>query len=305
MSSPLPARTLRKTRYASGRDWLHARLLRRATADAVYAGEVVTAEPPPEPPLRTCPSCGREARTRNERCPFCQTSYYAATRDQRRRWWLIGATAATVLIALLAVIAVIARSERSDRDAADKAEQTRRVAALRVRIGRQQAPHRGAARDLKPAANATDAQLLAARKALVGAVQHRITDDARARVKTGELTGPFSHTTCGPILKSKAAIPDDRVLSKSIGRYDCVAVKRDVTLRPGQKVAELGYAFVAALDFKTYTYTWCRNNPAQGEAGKALVFVRLARACLAAKGKALGTGYVAAPGEQGTTTDGD
>jgi hypothetical protein len=264
----------------------------------------VTAEPPPEPPLRTCPSCGREAQTRNERCPFCQTSYYAATRDQRRRRWLIGGMVAAALIAVLTVIAVIAVGDRSDRDAANKAEQTRRVAALRVRITRQQAPHRGAARDLKPPADATDAQLLSARKALVGAVQQRITDDARARVKTGELTGPFSHTSCGPILKSKAAIPDDRVLSKSMGRYDCVAVKRDVTLHPGQKVAELGYAFVAALNFKTYTYTWCRNNPAQGEAGKALIFVRLDRACLAAKGKALGTGYVAAPGEQNGTTDG-
>ena len=262
----------------------------------------MTEELPPEPPLRTCPSCGREAQTRNERCPLCQTSYYAPSRDQRRRRWLIGTMVATVLIAALTTIAVVARSDRSDRDAANKTEQTRRVAALRVRIARQQAPHRGAARDLKPAAHAPDADLLAARKALVGAVERQITDDARTRVKTGELTGPFSHTTCGPILKSKAAIPDDRVLSKSIGRYDCVAVKRDVTLHPGQKVAELGYAFVAALNFKTYTYTWCRNNPAQGEAGKALVFVRLARACLAAKGKALGTGYVAAPGEQNGTS---
>jgi hypothetical protein len=279
-------------------------VLRRATVRAVYADEVVTAELPPEPPLRTCPSCGREAQTRNERCPFCQTSYFARTHDQRRRGWLIGGALATVVVGALTVIAVIALGDRSDRDAADKVEQTRRVAALRVRIAHQQAPHRGAAGDLKAPADATDAQLLAARKALVGAVERRITDDARARVKTGELTGPFSHTTCGPILKSKAAIPDDRVLGKSIGRYDCVAVKRDVTLHPGQKVAELGYAFVAALNFKTYTYTWCRNNPAQGEAGKALVFVRLDRACLAAKGKALGTGYVAAPGEQGTTTDG-
>jgi type II secretory pathway pseudopilin PulG len=279
-------------------------VLSRTIAPAVYAEEVVTEELPPEPPLRTCPSCGRESQTRNERCPFCQTSYYAATHDQRRRRWLIGTTVAIVLIASLTVIAVIALGDRSDRDAANKIEQTRRVAALRVRIARQQAPHRGAAQDLKPPPHATDAQLLAARKELVGAVERRITDDARARVKTGELTGPFSHTTCGPILKSKAAIPDDRVLSKSIGRYDCVAVKRDVTLRPGQKVAELGYAFVAALNFNTYTYTWCRNNPAQGEAGKALVFVRLARACLAARGKALGTGYVAEPGEQGTTTDG-
>lgn len=264
----------------------------------------MTAEPPPEPPPRTCPSCGREARTRNERCPFCQTSYYAATRDQRRRRWLIGGTVATVLVAFLAVIAVIALGDRSDRDARNKVEQARRVAALRVRIAREQAPHRGAARDLKPPPHASDARLLAAREALVGAVERQITDDARARVKTGELTGPFSHTSCGPILKSKAAIPDDRVLTKDIGRYDCVAIKRDVTLHPGQKVAELGYAFVAALNFNSYTYTWCRNNPAQGEAGKSLVFVRLDRACLAATGKALGTGYVAEPGEQGTTTDG-
>ena len=71
----------------------------------------MTAEPPPEPPLRTCPSCGREAQTRNERCPFCQTSYYAATRDQRRRRWLIGGAVATVLIAVLAVVAVIALGE--------------------------------------------------------------------------------------------------------------------------------------------------------------------------------------------------
>ena len=154
----------------------------------------MTAEPPPEPPLRTCPSCGREAQTRNERCPFCQTSYYAATRGQRRRRWLIGSTVAAVLVALLTVIAVIAISDRSDRDVASKAEQTRRIAALRVRITRQQAPHRGAARDLRPPARATDAQLLAARKALVDAVQHRITDDARARVKTGELTGTLLRT---------------------------------------------------------------------------------------------------------------
>ena len=176
-------------------------------------------------------------------------------------------------------------------------------AALERRHEEISASRAAAAAGMARAETAGDAQLLAARTALVGAVERRITDDARARVRTGELTGPFSRTTCGPILKSKAAIPDDRVLSKGIGRYDCVAVKRDVTLHPGQKVAELGYAFVAALNFKTYTYTWCRNNPAQGEAGKALVFVRLARACLAAKGKALGTGYVAAPGEQNETTD--
>ena len=61
---------------------------------------------------------------------------------------------------------------------------------------------------------------------------------------------------------------------------------------------ELGYPFVAALDFRRFTYVWCRNTPPQSERGQALAFVRLDRACLAAKGKALGTGYVDVPGRR-------
>ena len=91
-------------------------------------------------------------------------------------------------------------------------------------------------------------------------------------------------------------MPDDRVLSKPIGRYDCVAVKTSSPARRGQSVGRLGYPFVAALDFKRFTYVWCRNTPGQGERGVALAFVRLDRACLAAKGRALGTGYVDVPG---------
>ena len=77
---------------------------------------------------------------------------------------------------------------------------------------------------------------------------------------------------------------------------DCVAVKTSVTGENGQSVGRLGFPFVAALDFKKFTYVWCRNTPGQGERGVALAFVRLDRACLAAKGRALGTGYVDVPG---------
>jgi hypothetical protein len=250
---------------------------------------------PNEPPLRTCPSCGREARTRFERCPHCQASYFARPRSEVRRRRLIGAAVAAVVVALLAVLGAFALSSKDDRQAREKAAQAERVAALRARLKRIQAPHRGSAVALKPAEGASDAQKLAARRALVVAVQDRITQDARARARAGELDGPISETECGPILKSKTAVPDDRVLSKRIGRYDCVAVKHPIIGSEGVKVASLGHAFVAALNFDTYTYTWCRNTPAQGEAGVALVFVRLERACLAAKGKALGTGYVDVP----------
>jgi hypothetical protein len=86
-------------------------------------------------------------------------------------------------------------------------------------------------------------------------------------------------------------VPDDQVLSKPIGRYDCVAVQGSA-VHTGQTVGKIGYAFVAALNFRRFTYVTCRNSPAQGEAGKPLAFVRLDRACIAIKSRAIGSGYV-------------
>jgi hypothetical protein len=137
--------------------------------------------------------------------------------------------------------------------------------------------------------------LVAARAALVRRVEARITADARARARSGEIQGPVRTTECGPLLRAPGAVPDDRVLSRHVGRYDCVAVKGDIRQR-GSSVGRLGYPFVAALDFDRFTFVWCRNTPPQGERGQALAFVRLDRACLAAKGRALGTGYVDVPG---------
>ena len=99
-----------------------------------------------------------------------------------------------------------------------------------------------------------------------------------------------------PAGRAPDAVSDDKVLAKPIGRYDCVAVKDDIKGASGGSVGRLGYPFVAALDFTRFTYVWCRNTPPQSERGPALAFVRLDRACLAAKGRALGTGYADVPG---------
>ena len=246
-------------------------------------------------PLRTCPGCGREERTRWERCPHCGTSYYArpdADVRRRRRALLAAGLAGVVVVAVLAVVLLTEAADRRERDRADR-ERTR--AALTARLKRIQAPHRGAARQLKAPAGAGRDAVLRARRALVGTVEARITEDALARARAGELDGPISHTECGPILRSRDAIPDDRVLSKRLGRYDCVAVKSDVR-QHGRSVGRLGHPFVATLNFDDFTYVWCRNTPAQSERGIALVFVRLERACLAARGRAVGTGYVDVPG---------
>ncbi|HYF28375.1 MAG TPA: hypothetical protein VD931_21710 [Baekduia sp.] len=97
-------------------------------------------------------------------------------------------------------------------------------------------------------------------------------------------------TDCGPLLRDEGVVPDDRVLVRRIGRYDCVAVRRAIVKR-GKVVGTLGHAFVAALDFRDFSYVWCRNLPPPGERAEALAVVPLQPACLATGGARLGTGY--------------
>lgn len=210
--------------------------------------------------------------------------YATAARPPRRRTpWVAGlvtlAVAAGVLIALVVA--------QDGREADDAAAQQVALVKLKQDMARRQAPHDGAAPQLRAATAASPAAQRAARKRLVAAVEAAITRDARARVQSGELDRPVRTTRCGPILKSRTAVPDDELLGRPVGRYDCVAVTSE--LAGG---GSLGFAFVASMDFRTGDFTWCRNTPAQGERGQSLVFVRLDRRCLRTKGRALGTGYV-------------
>jgi hypothetical protein len=244
--------------------------------------------------LRTCPHCGFEEPGDRERCSRCGRSVLVSGRPRGRRR-LVPWIAALVVLLAVGAGAVVASRSQSERKRQERRELARLVATTRARLVREQAPHRGAATALRPPTGAGATRQRAARLALLAAAQRAITADARARAAHGELEGPIVATECGPYLRSRAAVPDDRVLAKAVGRYDCVAVKNDVRAR-GRSVGRFGYPFVAALDFKRFTYVWCRNNPPQSERGEALVYVRLARVCLSAKGRALGTGYVDVPG---------
>jgi hypothetical protein len=232
-----------------------------------------------------------------ERCSACGRSVLVRAprlRGRRRRLVQWGGGLAALAVTAAAVIVVLGLQE--DRRERERARTARAVAAERVRLKRLQAPHRGSAAGLRPAPGATAAARLAARAALVRHVEGRITADARARARSGEITGPIRATECGPFLRRPDAVPDDRVLTKRIGRYDCVAIKADIRKDDDTTVGRLGYAFVAALDFDRFTYVWCRNTPPQSERGEALAVVRLERACLAATGPPVGTGYADVPG---------
>src|SRR3954453_4284871 len=94
-----------------------------------------------ETPLRTCPSCEEERRTRFERCPECGTSYFATPRSVVRRRRRIAIVVGAVLVAALVVLGVALSSDQSDRERRESARLDQVRAELRARLKRIQAPH--------------------------------------------------------------------------------------------------------------------------------------------------------------------
>lgn len=254
-----------------------------------------------EAPLRRCPVCGDERRTEYEDCPACGASYVKRPPRFTPRQKLAGAFA---LIAAVVTAGVLAAPSIRDDDRRDRAAREARSAEIRARatarIAREQRVMRGEARALRPEGDAPAARVLAARAALVERIEARIVEDTNARARAGELElrAPVREAVCGPLVRTTAMIPDDELLDRSIGRYDCVATIRDVVGR-GRTLARLGIAFVATADFRTFEYVWCRNTPAQGERGEALTRVRIARECVGAPPDArpIGTGWAFDPAE--------
>ena len=247
-----------------------------------------------EIPLRTCPHCGEESRTRFERCPNCGKSLFdEPPRFSRTTKIVAGVAIGFVVVVAGAVLVSNLAGEEQAKDKRNAAERAKLLARERARLIRVQAPKRGRppATLAEPPASATDAEKIAARVGLVRAMENAITADARARVKTGELRGPIRYTKCGALSPTAKVSNEERDLSRPLGRYDCVAVIRDV-IDNGKLVGRYGHSFVGTVHFDRWNYVWCRNSPAPGERGKALVFVRLSRECLGAEGApAVGTGY--------------
>jgi hypothetical protein len=271
--------------------WERARARAREEVRAAFArGDEV--------PLRRCPRCGVETRTRWETCPHCGWSYFRRPPrlSKRARRVLAGLALLGVAAGASQLIPALERGKRSGQ-ARVQAKNERILAAEVRRLRREQRPRRGSAGHLRPPVGARAPAVLRARRAFVRFVETAITADARRRVARGELSGQIRVTTCGPLAqvhRGQRATPDHEDLTKPIGRYDCTVVQRDV-VRRGEVVGKFGYPFVAALDFRRFTYTFCKNNPIQGERGAALAHVRLDRACLAARGRPFAGGYLIVP----------
>jgi hypothetical protein len=272
--------------------WRDAEEARERAREAVAGAFAKT---PETAPLRRCPSCGHEAATLAARCPRCNKRYDRALpwlKDWMR--WTIAVVAGVGLVALGLALRPGIQETKKERATRLAREQSARVSKQRARLIREQRPVRGVVEDarLLPA-RAPENERKTARRAMVLFVETAITADAQVRIRQKRMDGPVRFTECGPLVRTPDGIPDDAVLTKKVGRYDCVAVKRDVR-RSGRTVALFGHPYVATIDFEKGTYVFCKDNKVPGERGKALATVKLEPECLGLEAGAeeIGEGYV-------------
>jgi type II secretory pathway pseudopilin PulG len=174
----------------------------------------------------------------------------------------------------LLVLGVVAALAIPPLQRGKDAGERRREAAKRELIRREEASLRvdqrpRFARGTQPA----DGDSQAARRKARAQLEGVITRDARARARAGKLDGPVSGASCEP------SSDFELDLSKRTGLYKCLVVTRHSTGQTGAQL-QIGYPFVARVDFRRYRFAWCKTNPKAGEqVGHNLAHVKLDPRC--------------------------
>lgn len=106
---------------------------------------------------------------------------------------------------------------------------------------------------------------VAARPAVLAALERAITADGRARSAAGTLAGRIESTTCVPY--SRDPSPAAGPAAATAGRYECLAITRDIPRSSRNVAGAIGYPFWARVDFRRGTFAWCKVNLRPGERG--------------------------------------
>ena len=149
------------------------------------------------------------------------------------------------------------KEERSD---AEERREAAFEAAKQRRLERESRPR--SARGDRPSGDLSPAAERRARIALVHDVERAITQDARARVRRGNLDGPILATACE--ISPPSQRPLERELSVRRMDYECLAItSRD----PGGQFV-VGHTFDARVDYRRYRFTWAKvcRPPGEGAA---------------------------------------
>lgn len=165
---------------------------------------------------------------------------------------LAGAAAALIVPAI--------EEGKDERATVERRKDAAFEAAKRRRLAREGRPRTGAG--MRPSGPLTPAQERHARRVLVRDLEHAITDDARARVRRGNLDGPILETECK--IEPPSQRPLERDLSVRRMEYDCLAItSRD----PGGQFV-VGHTFDAVVDYRRFRFTWAKvcRPPGEGAA---------------------------------------
>jgi hypothetical protein len=190
---------------------------------------------------------------------------------------LAAGTAAGVVVLGVALAILVPRIDtgKHRRAAAYNAELARSRAESRRRIVAEQTPRHGAAVALRPPAGASPAQRRAARGQLVRRIAADVFADARARAARGQL-----HPVIGP---GTCAAHVGTTLTGRIGVLDCFVVTSRIKKTALNDAGVIGYPFRAVVDFRRFTFAWCKVEGIPGEMSipDPRLVVALPRACQA------------------------
>jgi hypothetical protein len=186
-----------------------------------------------------------------------------------------GAAAGLVLLGVaLAILVPRIDQGKERRSAAENAAIARSRAENRRRIIAEQRPHHGADVALKPPTGASATEQQAARAALVRRVAADVLADAKARVVNHTVPFPVS----GP---STCSAHQGTTLTGRFGLLDCFVVAAKIKKTARTTAGEAGYPFRAVVDFRRFTYSWCKVEGIPGELmiPDPRLVVALPRAC--------------------------
>jgi hypothetical protein len=163
--------------------------------------------------------------------------------------WLWRRTSTALKVGVAAVLAIVvagttavALASRSDAQRADDAAAQRSATVHREEIAKtraEQKPHFGTSQG--------------SRTAMAAGMTAAVLADARARARTGELTGPILRVACDRFPKTVGPVPRERDR-----RYACVAVTAEITRSAGGEAGAIGHPYRARLDFSTGRYAFCK-----------------------------------------------
>jgi hypothetical protein len=183
------------------------------------------------------------------------------------RWTVVGTAILLLAGAAIAVPVNLASQEEQAKE--EGRERAERRAALIERLEAEQRPRFRRSASVAPP-GAAEGEQLDARSGLVDELHAELLADARERVRAGDLDGPIKHVECEPFPRSVDGVGAHEDLSRSTGRYACVAVTAEFGSGEETVRGVIGHQYRAMADFGTGRYAFCKVSGQSGPSREQL-----------------------------------